>query len=125
MIDNKTNERHFQRIHFDCLVKFETEDLRLDCELMDISLRGALIHNCTGATPKVGTSCKLILCLDEACDTKILMEGHIAHKKENSIGISCQYIDLDSITHLRKLVELNLTDPSLLQREIKFFIQVK
>jgi hypothetical protein len=30
----------------------------------------------------------------------------------------CESIDLDSITHLRRLVELNAGDPALLEREL-------
>lgn len=118
MTNSTSEERSFQRIHFDCLVKFELGDLRLDCELVDISLRGALIHNCTGATLDTGAPCKLILSLDETGETQIIMKGSIAHKKNNRIGICCTSIDLDSMTHLRKLVEVNLADPALLEREI-------
>lgn len=119
MTDSYSEERQFQRIHFDCLLKFEVGDSRLDCELIDISFRGALIHNCTGATLDVGAPCKLILKLDDSGEVEIIMEGHIAHKQENRIGITCQHIDLDSITHLRNLVALNLADTKLLEREIK------
>jgi len=31
--------------------------------------------------------------------------------------VLCQRIDMDSITHLRRLIELNAGDPGLLQRE--------
>ena len=118
MSDNQSEERNFHRIHFDCLVKFEVGDSRLDCELVDISLRGALIHNCTGATSDVGASCMLTLTLDDTGEVQIVMKGVIAHKHENRIGIKCKYIDLESITHLRRLVEANLADPALLEREI-------
>lgn len=119
MTDKQTEERCFQRIHFDCLLKFEVGDSRLDCELIDISLHGALIHNCTGATLNTGAPCRLIISLDESGETQIIMEGSIAHKKDNRIGVTCQYIDLDSMIHLRKLVEINLADPALLEREMK------
>jgi len=118
MTDNIARERSFHRIHFDCLVKFEVGDSRLDCELVDISLRGALIHNCTGATADIDTPCKLTLSLDKSHEIQIIMQGYIIHKNENRIGIHCQSIDLDSITHLRKLVEVNLASPELLEREI-------
>lgn len=110
--------RKFGRIHFDCLVKFEFDDSRLDCELVDISLKGALIHNCTGATPALNSPCKLILSLTEDKLVKIEMEGIIAHKNNNRIGVKCLQIDLDSMTHLRRLVEVNLGDSSLLDREL-------
>lgn len=113
-----TEDRCFKRIHFDCVLKFEVGDSRLDCELVDISLRGALIHNCTGATLDVGAPCKLILTLDQSGDVQIIMNGNIAHKKNNRIGINCKHIELDSMIHLRKLVEINLADPALLEREL-------
>ncbi len=118
MTGSLNEERSFQRIHFDCLLKFEVGDSRLDCELLDISLRGALIHNCTGATLDAGAPCRLILTLDESGEVQIIMEGVIAHKTDNRIGISCKHIDLDSMTHLRRLVEVNLGDPALLERDI-------
>lgn len=110
------NIRSFERIHFHSDVTLEFEDARFVCELVDISLHGALLHNCTGATPAVGTPCKLILELNE--ETRITMEGSVAHKNANRIGIICLSIDLSSMTHLRKLVEVNHSDPSLLEREI-------
>jgi hypothetical protein len=118
MAESEKENRHFHRIHFNCLLKFEFKDSRLDCELADISLRGALIHNCTGATPGKGTPCRLIMTLDNSGDTQIIMQGHVAHKKDNRIGIQCGSIDLDSMIHLRKLVEINTADPALLERDI-------
>jgi hypothetical protein len=109
--------RRFQRIHFDCKVEFESEDLRIVCDLLDISFKGALIGNCSAATSEVGSSCRLILTLDESSDVQIIMDGSVAHKQENRVGIHCERIDLDSMTHLRKLVELNLGDDELLHRE--------
>ncbi|MBF0266394.1 MAG: PilZ domain-containing protein [Gammaproteobacteria bacterium] len=110
--------RNFGRIHFDCLVKFEFDDSRLDCELVDISLKGALLHNCTGATPKNDTPCKLIIFLSEDHAIKIEMKGVVAHKNSNKIGILCNHIDLDSMTHLKRLVEVNIGQPELLDREL-------
>ena len=111
--------RHFQRIRFDCLVEFEVDEYRHVCELLDISLRGALIWNCTGASPGAGAFCKLTLSLGEPEEMEIIMVGVIAHKNENRIGIQCKSIDVDSITHLRRLVEHNLDDPTLLHRDLE------
>jgi hypothetical protein len=110
--------RHFQRVKFDNLITFEYEDYSHQCELIDISFRGALITNCTGATPGVGTACRLILSLDQQQQALIMMQGSIAHKHDNRVGIRCEQIDLDSMTHLRKLVEMNVADSELLEREL-------
>ena len=39
------------------------------------------------------------------------------------IGLQCESIDLDSITHLRRLVELNAGDPALLDRELSSLLK--
>ncbi len=117
-----TDNRRFQRIHFDCKVEFECKELRVICDLLDISFKGALINNCSGSIPAPGTACRLILTLDESSAVQIIMDGNISHNEDNRVGIHCQSIDLDSMTHLRKLVELNLGDDELLHRELEALI---
>ena len=112
-----TEYRHSNRVNFNCFVEFETTECCHVCELIDISLKGALIAGCTGATPAAGTACKLTLTLDEAGEIKIIMIGTTAHKIENRVGIHCEFIDSDSMTHLRKLIEYNLGDVELLTRD--------
>jgi hypothetical protein len=47
-----------------------------------------------------------------------LMWATVSHVDGRHIGLRCSSIDLDSITHLRRLVELNAGDPALLEREL-------
>lgn len=109
--------RQTHRVYFDCLVEFETHDCKHICELIDISLQGALIAACSGATPAPGTKCKLTINLVDSNDIQITMIGTIAHKIENRVGIHCESIDADSMAHLRKLVEYNLGDANLANRD--------
>ena len=37
-------------------------------------------------------------------------------------GLICRNLDIDSATHLRRLVELNLGDPKLLERELSALV---
>ena len=113
MIENRKSHR----VSFDCLVNFESKDCRHVCELYDISLQGALIGACSGATPDTGTSCQLTISLDKRNEVKILMKGVVAHKKENRVGIHCVSIDSDSMGHLRRLIEYNLGDVDLVNRD--------
>ena len=101
------NKRQFDRIKFNCKVKFQVDNSLYDCQLLDISLRGALITDYPDNKLKINTLCKLTLTLDQSSNKQIIMEGKISHENNNRIGISCQYIDVDSISHLRKLIELN------------------
>ncbi len=109
--------RHSHRVDFNCLVEFETRESLLVCELYDISLQGALLGACSGATPKSGTPCKLIINLNESNEVQIVMIGTVARKIENRVGIHCESIDSDSMSHLRRLVEYNLGDIDLANRD--------
>ena len=112
-----TKHRHFHRVNFDSLVEFKTSEVKHVCELVDVSIKGALIAACSGATPKSGTPCQLTISLNDAAENKIIMIGTVARKIENRVGIHCESIDVDSMTHLRKLVEYNLGDVELVNRD--------
>jgi hypothetical protein len=46
------------------------------------------------------------------------MRGKISHVEADHLGIESTGIDIESITHLRRLMELNLGDSSILDREL-------
>jgi len=48
----------------------------------------------------------------------IRMEVIVKHINNNTAGFCFEYIDLDSISHLRRLVELNVGDTTILNREL-------
>jgi hypothetical protein len=45
-----------------------------------------------------------------------------SHTRGQNAGLLCLDIDIDSVTHLRRLVELNLGDSDLLERELSALI---
>ena len=116
------DNRHTHRVNFNCLVEFKSGEYSHVCELVDISLQGALIAACSGATPDAGTPCKLVISLDKTRETQIIMFGSVAHKIENRVGIHCESIDVDSMSHLRKLVEYNLGDVELVNRDFNALV---
>jgi hypothetical protein len=40
----------------------------------------------------------------------------------SQLGLQCLHIDLDSVTHLRQLIERNSQDPTLLARELSVLV---
>ena len=115
----QVNERRkFWRAAFNAPVKLVREVAAVDAMLDDISLKGALLEVPPGWPGKVGDPCQIKLRLGGGEDMKIAMSGRITHVAGRKIGMSCESIDLDSITHLRRLVELNAGDPALLEREL-------
>ncbi|HET9554047.1 MAG TPA: PilZ domain-containing protein [Anaeromyxobacteraceae bacterium] len=110
-------ERRFSRISFHRPARLDLGSARGDCELIDVSLKGALVEVGPGLLPRQGDRCALSIRLD-AGDTVIRMDGVVAHVNGNRVGVECREVDLESVAHLRRLVELNLGDEALLHREL-------
>lgn len=84
--------------------------------VIDLSLHGALVETPPAWPGGIGDQCQLKIDLSEAVSIELC--GTVTHLAGRQIGLRCDRIDLDSITHLRRLVELNAGDPALLDREM-------
>lgn len=118
--------RHFSRIPFDADVQLHfplTKEVQA-AHLLDISLKGALAET-TQPIANVfrGKSCRMVLSLGKGGE-HITMEGKVVHHEGQLMGIECLHIDLDSMTNLRRLVELNMGDEKLLERELAEMLKV-
>ena len=109
-------QRQFSRIPFDVPVTLTRGEQIWETGLVDISLHGALIKVPQNFASDPGQDYRLAVHLEGGPD--ICMEVRVAHQENEELGLSCKDIDVDSITHLRRLVELNLGDPELLEREL-------
>lgn len=122
MNDPRPTKRLFTRIHFEANAVLNTFPGKHECKLVDISLKGALVERRLPWRETIGEPCNLAVKLAGG-GTSIQMAGEIAHIEEGRLGIRCLQIDLESITTLRRLVELNLGDEDLLNREIHAMVQ--
>lgn len=113
--------RQFWRAHFHSPVQLAMHGHVAEAELYDISLKGALVKVPEGWPGKKGDRCQMRLALSAA--TTISMTTHVSHIDGRRVGLRCDNIDLDSVTHLRRLVELNAGEPGLLDRELSALIQ--
>ncbi|GAB4353784.1 MAG: PilZ domain-containing protein [Gammaproteobacteria bacterium] len=112
------DRRHFKRIHFDCDAFIEEPSgTSRAVHLLDISLNGALVSKPDGWTNPGDQPLRLRIVLSGE-ETEICMECSVAHEEKEVIGFRCLHIDIDSVAHLRRIVELNLGDPELLNREL-------
>jgi len=101
----------------EALVKMRCGDREWSTRLLDISLKGALLQRPQCYDGKSGDHCSVELSLEPTL-VIIAMHGHVIHHQQGHIGFYCEHIDLDSITHLKRLVELNLGNEYLLEREL-------
>jgi hypothetical protein len=109
--------RRFSRISFHRPATVRAGGSVCSANVLDVSLKGALLEVPAVFTAEAGTHCTLVIHLD-AGESAIHIDGEIAHRSGARMGIRCTSIDLDSIGHLRRVVELALADEWLLQREL-------
>lgn len=116
--NDPAERRRNHRVLFDAPVSLQdAEGKTYESVLIDISLKGALTKRPAHWDPGTGEPIVLKVKLDNA-DSVISMQTVIVHTENHAIGFHCIAMDMASITHLRRLVELNLGDQELLHREL-------
>lgn len=118
MSETRPERRRFTRIHFDADTLLRSTAGEWPVKLVDICFQGALTECPEGLTLKAGDEAELIITLDSESDAVIDMPVVMNHKLHNYLGFKAKSMDLESMTHLRRLVELNLGDPDSLEREL-------
>ncbi|WP_019339694.1 PilZ domain-containing protein [Stutzerimonas stutzeri] len=116
MNETSSDRRRFQRFEFDAETELMQGQRCWPVQLHDLSLRGLLVH-CPAdwdADPAQPFEARIRL----ADDAEVRMEVEMTHSEGELVGMVCRHIDVDSISHLRRLVELNLGDEALLEREL-------
>lgn len=116
--------RNFSRIPFHAQAHIHAAkgELHLHCEVLDVSLNGILIVKPDGWLGQLTDKYQVDLLLENA-QLVIKMSTEVAHIDDRTIGFIFKNIDLESISHLKRLVELNLGDEDLLHRELASLIQ--
>jgi len=110
-------QRHFSRVPFHAPVHLYLKHQTLDVELLDIALKGALVKTTDPSIVALQDECRLVLCLaHDGMD--IEMHGRVVHLEGHNVGVACQYMDVSSLTCLRRLLELNIGDADLMDREL-------
>jgi len=113
-------QRHFTRVTMHNPAIIVTDNSQWDTHLMDLSLSGALMEHPPGWTGKTGDRIRLKLLL--ADQSYLEVSAQVRQVDADRLGIS--FVDLDDTDRdeIRWLVEINLGDPALLQRELSEFL---
>jgi hypothetical protein len=107
--------RHFNRVVFNTTATFYVDKKKVQCQIIDVSIQGVLLKLLEDNEVEVGAEYQLDIPLGDRKEI-ISLELELMHQNERTLGLMCTHIDLESITHLRRLVELNLGDSELLER---------
>jgi len=113
----KEERRQFSRILFNAECTLHQNDMEWPTEVLDISMKGILVHKPDHFALDLSQPCEATIKL-AGSDSYIIMSLDFSHQDDHSLGFRCRYIDIDSMTHLKRLVELNLGSEDMLKREL-------
>lgn len=109
--------RHFSRVAFAAPAELTIGAQAHTCKVLDLSLKGALLQMAASGATTPGRGARLSLPLADGT-VDVIMDGSLVACTAELAHFRCEAIDLDSVTHLRRLVELNAGDAALLDREL-------
>lgn len=117
MSDTLGNERRrFRRFPVDGAVRLYSGTAMWTTTLVDMSLRGVLVDRPGEWTGDLGSRYRLDLRLEGG--VIIGMGVELSRMAGSQLGFNCLKIDLDSFSRLKRLIELNLGNTEILNREL-------
>lgn len=123
MSDSQIEEnRRFRRVNFVEAVQVESDDIEgvdevsWQAQCLDISMLGMLLDVPDNFPLVVGTPFEVRLVLSE--DVSIEMPCTLVHVNGKHAGFKAEMMSIESMTSLRRLLELNLADAAEIDREL-------
>ncbi|HHJ39865.1 MAG: hypothetical protein AXA67_06230 [Methylothermaceae bacteria B42] len=115
------NKRRFSRILYRAPARIVGHEDQHTCEIIDLSLKGCLIQLPESFQPQAKHLYELQIPLNPG--NEIQMQVMLVHCQDERAGFQCRYIDLQSISLLRRLIELNLGHYKQLERDLNALYQ--
>ncbi len=116
------DKRYFSRVNFTAESQIEIDDKVYSGELLDISLRGALLKFNEQISAKMNDQCALTIHLHSS-DIKLIFDAELVHIHQNNMGFKFISEDVGTMTHLRNLLSFNVGDYDKITDELEFWIQ--
>jgi hypothetical protein len=111
------NERHFRRVPFATEATLVAGHQRQYCQLLDIALKGALLESLEPLALPIGTRAHLSVPLPDS-EIELAFDVELMHQEGNHYGFKFLHENLQTLTHLRTLLELNTGDPEGVRSEL-------
>lgn len=109
--------RRFRRIPFEADVQIASGEHRWTCNLLDIALKGALLESEDVLPLTQGAVVGLSLALPGS-EIALKFGAELIHREGSRFGFKFLHEDLETLTHLRTLLELNTGDPEGVRSEL-------
>ncbi len=110
-----SNRRQFQRIEFETPVLLRQANQQVTTDVIDISLKGLLVKG-DNLPFDVEQPVDIHIALNDVIEINLVAQW--SHSRNGASGFQWVQVDLDSLVHLRRLLELNSEDAMLLEREL-------
>ena len=125
MADSHPQRRHLTRIPFDAefRIRKNNGNAIYSGHVIDLSLKGALVERPADLVVNIDDEFILDLLLGDD-SLQIEMQVRVAHLHPSTIGVVSEHIDLNSMSHLCRFLELNLGSRSKLERELSEMLQI-
>ncbi len=121
-METTDSKRNFSRINFAANAQIEFNSEIFESELLDIALKGALIRPKTQTPLERGNCCILRIFLHSS-DITLTFNAELVHIQQNDLGFRFINIDIDTMTHLRRLLDLNIGDQDKITNELSFLLK--
>lgn len=115
--------RRYTRIGFGEEVTLTQFNCSYETKIVDISLNGIRVE--TPRHYELNTTEPAEICLNLSDDTQIYMSISLKHGGSEALGFQCKSIDVGSLAHLRRLIELNIDAPNAAEVVLEELIEAK
>ncbi len=115
------DKRYFSRINFTAKSQIDLNDKIYSGELLDLSLRGALIKFEEQISTKMNDKCTLTIHLHSS-DIRLIFDAELVHIHQKGLGFKFISEDVGTMTHLRNLLSLNVGDYDKITDELEFWL---
>ena len=115
--------RRFSRI--DCKMKAQVQIDNLmivDATILNISLKGAFFELADYCIFQEGDKWQLKIRLPNS-DIKLEFRSEVIHASKKLVGVKFLHMEIDTMIHLRSLLEGRTSDPEKVEREIELLYE--
>ncbi|TMX36653.1 pilus assembly protein PilZ [Vibrio rotiferianus] len=113
-----TERRRFSRIIYRVPATLTQGLNQLDTTIQDLSLHGLLLETSSPAELDLHSPVEICFVFSES-EQSVCLNANIVSLNQNAIRLKISSIDIDSISQLRRFIELNVGSDELLNRELE------